>query len=225
MSVALVMRQRDWRVFSYSFCLLDETQDMLPEVFEKSILPAVSATGGSVWRIGVPKRFGVGAAALKQASEDYQKEYEANPNGEFRYFHWKSSTVTPPAELELLRKTMDVRTYTEMFDAEWQNAAGGIFYSFGSHNLINSYEIKRDRPILIGTDFNVGYMAWVLAQETDDGEGLIFFDETNNPSLATTEQTLNYLWCNMVVIPTNFGFMETHRAKPVTVIPAIQTIF
>lgn len=179
----------------YNFCIIDESSDLDPAIFETTILPAISPVSGSVWSIGVPKRFGVGGSAYRQRCEEYDKLFKENPKGEYRYFHWTSDTVTKKEEIELLKKNMDLKTFQEQFMAEWLDIGSGVFYSFSDKNIISDYAIKKDKPILVGCDFNCSpNMSWVLAQTTDDDEGLIFFDEIAREDLSTTEDTLNFLW-------------------------------
>ena len=51
---------------TYDGVIIDESSDVKEGVFERSIMPALGIRKGWCWRIGVPKRYGIGAAEYKE---------------------------------------------------------------------------------------------------------------------------------------------------------------
>src|SRR3972149_4289987 len=56
-------------------CIIDESSDQKPGSFALSILPALSHRKGWCWRIGVPKRVGIGASEFRKFCFEDADEY------------------------------------------------------------------------------------------------------------------------------------------------------
>lgn len=159
--------------------VVDESCDQKPELFRKSILPALAHRDGWCWRIGVPKRAGIGAVDFKEFCEE---QAEAT-------FTWPSEDVMPPAKIEEAKRILDERDYNEQYRATWESSLGAIFHAYDDvHNVSDSVCYKPNLPILVGSDFNVDPMCWVLCHIV--GDVLWVFDElflrnTNTPSTLT----------------------------------------
>lgn len=169
--------------------VIDESCDIKPGAFERSILPTLVHRDGWLWRIGVPKRFGPGAREFKEFCE----KAAAGEIEDGVSYTWPSADIVPPEKLAKLRAIMDPRDFAEQFDANWQDAAGRIFYAFSdcpSANVTDTAVYRPDLPITVGSDFNVDPMAWVLCHRGKDG--LIVFDELWMRD-ANTEGALNEL--------------------------------
>jgi len=169
--------------------VIDESSDQRPGVYDRSIRPALAARQGWCWRIGVPKRFGPGAREFKQA-------YEMGLRGEGGYesYTWPSWDVADPAEIEALRAQLDTKDFNEQIGGNWVDAGGKCYYAFGPHNKkACTYDPRK--LILVGSDFNVDPMAWVLMQfvDTPAGRGVEVFDEIWLRN-TTTQETLDHLW-------------------------------
>jgi hypothetical protein len=150
--------------------VLDESCDMRPKSFELSIRPALSHRNGWCWRIGVPKRYGIGAA-------DFKKFFERGVNGdpEIAAFHWPSEDILTQEECEAARRILDPRDYNEQYRASWEQVGGLLFYAFDE--VLNTQAVAYDpsAPLIVGTDFNVDPMAWVIGH--DKGGAFHVFDE------------------------------------------------
>ena len=91
---------------------------------------------------------------------------------------------------------MDVRDYREQFGALWQSSGGVIFHGFNVEYNVRACTYDSTRLIIVGSDFNVDPMAWVLGHKYIMSNGqarMEWFDElyirdTNTPA------TLNTLW-------------------------------
>lgn len=174
----------------WDYVVVDESSDIKPGAVDKSLRPAVADRQGKIWRIGVPKRTGIGAKEFKEICEDRTKGYT--------FFEWSAETVLPEAELALLREHLDKKDYDEQIRAIAVEASGKAYESFVKRhwpegNLLSSNltQYNPARRIVVGSDFNVNPMAWVLCHAYD---GAIYvFDEIwlND---TTTRQTLDELY-------------------------------
>lgn len=167
--------------------IIDESSDEPPGLFDLSIEPALSRWNGWCWRIGVPKRYGVGAVEFKAA-------YDLGLTGEdpeTETFHWESDTVLSPEEIARLKTKLDIRDFNEQYRARFEVAGGLVHYQFNKDfNVSEKVVYQPDRTIVVGSDFNVNPMSWVIGHRADDG--IIIFDEIFLRNTNTNE-TLNEL--------------------------------
>ena len=163
-------------------CVVDEACDHKPRSFELSILPALTHRGGWAWRIGVPKRVGIGAASFKTFCHEGAEEF----------YSWPSSDILAPEDLAYAKSVMDDRDFNEQFDAKWENATGAIFYSFDEDlNVSPVAGYNSETTIIVGSDFTVDPMCWVLMHQV--GQELHVFDEIFIRN-TNTQATLTYLY-------------------------------
>lgn len=151
--------------------VVDESSDQKPGAFEKSILPALTHRDGWCWRIGVPKRFGIGAKEFKEICEKWADSSDPMTAS----FSWPSSTVLTPEQLRWAMENNDPRNFNEQYNATWESASGLMFYAFdGRLNVSREAEYDPGRPIFVGQDFNVDPMCWTLGHLDDP---VVYFDE------------------------------------------------
>jgi hypothetical protein len=139
-------------------CVLDESCDIKPRVFDKTMRPALTHRNGWCWRIGVPKRQGPGAKEFKR----FYEQAVAGRIPEAMGFTWPSSDILPPEALAAAKASMDPKDYREQFEAQWETAGGQLFHSFDRAYNVRPCSYHRDKAIVVGSDFNVDPMAWVL---------------------------------------------------------------
>lgn len=153
--------------------ILDESCDQKPGSFARSVRPALTHRRGWCGRIGVPKRFGCGAADFKTfwemaASEASGPEYDA--------WTWPSDGIVPEEDLLDQRQKLDQRDYDEQYGGIWQGTSGLVHYAFDERlNVSETVKYDPKLPIVVGSDFNVDPMAWVMGHMV--GEEFRFFDE------------------------------------------------
>lgn len=185
----------------YAGGVIDESSDHRPKVFSKTFRPALSHWNGWCWRVGVPKRFGSGAADFKNFFDHVAEES----------YTWKSSEILPPEEIASIMETVDERDYNEQFNASWQNAAGQIFYCFDeSLHVSTEIEYSPSLPIIVGSDFNVNPMCWTLSHAIN-GEFYtfdeLFLRDTN------TRKTLDVLYSRYGQHPGAWQFFGDATAR------------
>lgn len=153
----------------YDFVVVDERSDVKPEAISRSIVPALLDRKGKLWEIGVPKRFGVG-------SESYNKRFDDISAGRIKNgiaLEWKSSEVVPEDELEELRTSMTAEDFAEQFEAMVLTIGGQVYYAFSEAN-IKECTYDKNKPLIIGSDFNVDPMCWTIGQEHRGPNGIEF---------------------------------------------------
>lgn len=168
-------------------CVQDEASDQKPNTFSISIRPALAHRKGWCWRIGVPKRFGVGA-------RDFKRFYDRGVRGEagIESYTWPSSDILPADEINEMKSSLSEKDYNEQANASWESASGLCFYAFSKSNIDQSVIYDPNKPIIVGSDFNVNPMCWVLCQKQENGD-LLVFDEIFIRNTNTAE-TLEHLW-------------------------------
>lgn len=168
-------------------CVLDESCDIKPGTFDRNVLPALAWRNGWCWRIGVPKRQGVGAQEFKEFFESALTGAVPDAAG----FTWPSSGIVPDAVLRHAQEMLDAKDYNEQFNARFETAGGGIFYAFDREYNVRPCTYRPNQTIIIGSDFNVDPMCWVIGhffQKHIEWFDEIFKRDTN------TEETLKVLY-------------------------------
>lgn len=165
--------------------VIDESSDQKPGVFTRSIAPALGSRKGWCWRIGAPKRNGIGGSEFKKAFEEGLLDGSS--------FTWPSWDIIDAEENEKLKREMDPKDYAEQIGGNFQDAGGSAYYSYSRQRNVRKCDWKPNEQMLVFSDFNVDPMAWCLAHFTEDGSGLEVFDELWLRD-SHTKATLDVLW-------------------------------
>lgn len=168
-------------------CVLDESCDLKPGIFDRTVLPMLEHRHGWCWRIGVPKRQGPSAKEYRKFFEDGLKAKD----GVRASFTWPSSKVLAPEQLAWARQNLDSKDFREQFEAQWENAGGLIFYAFQKDYNVKPVKYDPTRPIVVGSDFNINPMAWVIGHRYENA--LEIFDELWLRD-TNTQAALDHLW-------------------------------
>jgi hypothetical protein len=167
--------------------VIDEACDQKPGSFERTIYPMLEDYNGWAWIIGVPKRQGTGAPWYREFCEKIaKKEYP-----DAWLFNWPASDFLSPSAIKRAQETLDPKDYAEQYDARWQTAGGGIFHAYDSQFNMRPCSYDPKAAILVGQDFNVDPMCWVLAHRR--GDRLEVFDELFIRD-CNTQKALDVLW-------------------------------
>lgn len=166
--------------------VIDESCDIKPKAFDLSVLPALTHKKGWCWRIGVPKRHGIGSRDFKRfydlgnhnrnipsleiiKDEEDEEDSDSLAGITVESYTWPSSDILSPEALEWYSQNLDPRDFNEQFNASWESASGAIFYAYVDKqypegNLDSNLVYKPELPLVIGQDFNVDPMSWIVAQ-------------------------------------------------------------
>lgn len=153
----------------YDGGVIDESCDVKPHTFARTFRPALTHRNAWCWRIGVPKRYGIGAREFRDVCDSW-----GDNGANYAHFTWPSTDILSPEQMAEEAENLDARDYSEQYLASWEKTTGAVYYSFDSESIKDwAYDPKK--PVLVGSDFNVNPMAWVLLQV--DGKSLMAFDE------------------------------------------------
>lgn len=156
------------------FLVLDEVQDMKPDVWELVLRPTLASTGGQVIFIGTPKAFNWfhDLYVLGQRGDTYRDE-----KGKIVINQWKSwqfptimSPFIPRSEIATARRDMDPKSFKQEFEASFETMSGRVYYSFDRRTHVGQYPFNPKLPIIVGQDFNIDPMSSVIMQVQENGE-------------------------------------------------------
>jgi hypothetical protein len=144
----------------------DEYAYFKPGAFTRSIRPALSTRGRPPgWAILMFKPDG------RNHAFDLWDEAKNGKLDGYEAFHWTSSVVIDPAELQSARETMDARSFAQEYEASFLTQTGRVFDPWDAARHVRKVEYRPDLPLVFTLDFNVSPGAAVAIQEqTIDGE-------------------------------------------------------
>lgn len=163
------------------FVMIDESCDQQPDLFQRTVLPMLAERDGKCYRLGVPKKDGIGKA-------DFKLFFDRGRRGEggIASFHWKSADILTPQQIYEMKENMDEQTYREQLEAEFIDIGSSVYYNFHEDNIRDDIYYNPTYEICVGCDFNVSPMSWCLGHYID---GILYiFDElhinnTNTPAV------------------------------------------
>jgi len=165
------------------YVVLDEFQDMKPDVWTTVIRPTLASTGGHAMFIGTPKSFN---HLYELHTLGQQEDYIKAKQWESWQFPTISSPFIPKSEIEQARKDMDEKSFRQEFEASFETMAGRVYYPFNRRTHVGEYEFNPSLPIWVGQDFNIDPMSSVIFQPQPSGE-LWAIDEIVLHGSNTTE--------------------------------------
>ena len=160
-----------------NFLVLDEFADIDPDAWYEVLRPTLSDTQGHALFLGTPKGY------------NWAKDIYDNAKTKHNWVSFQFTTIdggnVAPEEVAQAREDLDARTFKQEYEATFEQYAGIIAYSFGSHNIASGPQISDTQPIIIGMDFNVSPMSACIMVLTK--EGLHAIDEIVIYNSNTTE--------------------------------------
>lgn len=146
--------------------IADEYAYFKEGAFTRSVRPALSTRGRPPgWAILMFKPDGRNHAfdLWEKARNGTLDDHDA--------FHWPSSVVIDPKELQAARESMDERSFAQEYEASFLTQAGRVFYPWESTRHVRALDYQPGKPLIFALDFNVSPGAAVVAQEqVVDGE-------------------------------------------------------
>lgn len=165
--------------------ILDEYGNMKREAWGANVRPALSDRLGWCDLIGVPEGRNHYYDVAKTAESQMKENRE---NSSWGYFHWFSSDILPPEEIEAARNELDLLTFEQEYEGSFVSFEGRIYYPFISQTHTASLKYDPKREIAFCFDFNVepGVAAIVQEQALPSGEvgsgviGEVHIDRNSN---------------------------------------------
>lgn len=150
------------------FAVLDEFADMRSNTWQEVIRPSLSDREGDCLFIGSPKgrnHF----YDLWTAGVDNKDGWQS-----FQFTTLEGGNVSA-AEIEAARSDLDVRTFSQEYEAAFVNYSGVIYYAFDRSDSVKAIKTDSNEPLHIGMDFNLDPMSAVVAVRR--GNDLYIIDE------------------------------------------------
>lgn len=166
------------------FLVMDEAGDIEPEAFFEVLRPALSDKQGKALFLGTPKGFNW-FKDIFDLAEQYPNEWAS-----FQFTTLDGGQV-PEEEIEAARRTLDFKTFSQEYEATFQNFTGRVFYGFERARNIKTFNIKDYQSVRmadtlhVGLDFNVAQMSATVGVR--EGNYFHIIDEIMIPSSNTDE--------------------------------------
>jgi hypothetical protein len=137
--------------------VLDEYAATRPEAWTSSIRPALSRRGreGWAWFIGRPRG----------RNHFYDLFQDAKTRADWRAYHWKSSDILSPAEIEAARRDLDPLTFSQEYEAAFVSFEGLAYYQWDRALHCRPVQYVPGLPLIFCFDFNVDPGVAVVVQE------------------------------------------------------------
>lgn len=153
------------RGIGLDYLVLDEFADIDPEAWYETLRPTLADRQGGALFIGTPKGMNW-AHDLYSMHQEFPEEWVS-----FQFTTIQGGNVKPE-EVEAARRSLDIRTFRQEFEASWETFSGRIFYAFDRKYNLAPWILKDDeRPpqeLHVGMDFNVDPMTAVVAVRRGD---------------------------------------------------------
>lgn len=134
---------------------IDETAATKRDVWGVHIRPGLSTSGrlGQAMFIGVPR----GRNHYFQLYDFALRErVMMGDAAEWDVFHWKSSDILDPKEIERARHELDALTFQQEYEASFVNFQGRAYYPFvREKHAARSLTYDPRRPLILTFDFNI----------------------------------------------------------------------
>ena len=157
------------RGIGLDFLVIDEFADIDPEAWFETLRPTLSDKQGGALFIGTPKGLNW-AHDLFTAHLEFPEEWAS-----FQYTTIEGGNVKPE-EIEAARRTLDVRTFRQEYEASFETFSGRVFYAFDRKYNLSAWPLdKLPYELHVGVDFNVDPICAVVFAKS--GDNLFVIDE------------------------------------------------
>jgi hypothetical protein len=143
------------------FVGIDESADVKESAWLENIRPGLSERGGRAWLVGTPE----GRNWFWQLAQRAQEEQIHHPEL-WSHHTWPSSDILPPEEIAIARAELDIRTFSQEYEASFLDVTGRVYYGFQRDvHAVERLPYDPKSPLLIGFDFNVAPGVAIICQE------------------------------------------------------------
>lgn len=205
------------RGIGVDFLVLDEFQDLDPELWTAVLRPTLSDTKGKALFIGTPR--GVGSFShemytMAQNTEDWDSFT----------FRTIDGGQVDEQELEEAKRDLDQRTYEQEYLASFLTFSGMVYFSFDrKHNVVPCQHLDKQN-LYLGMDFN--WSPFSVAVAVIENNSIYFVDEISINE-SSTEQICDeikrrYPNSNITVMPDSAGKQRRTSAGGRTDISILQ---
>lgn len=202
---------------SYHLIVLDEFQDLDPELWSAVLRPMLSDTKGKALFIGTPRGVGSFSHEMYTTAQNTE-DWEA-----FTYRTIDGGQVEQK-ELEEAKRDLDQRTYEQEYLASFLTFSGMVYFSFDRQHQIVSCQHLDKQNLYLGMDFN--WSPFSVAVAVIENNSIYFVDEISINE-SSTEQICDeikrrYPNANITVFPDAAGRQRKTSAGGRTDISILQ---
>ena len=150
-----------------TYVVLDEFQDMRPDVWDKVLRPTLATTRGGALFIGTPKSY-------NHLYDHYKRGQNPLLRARREWASWQFKTADSPFvpldEIEHARRDLDPKTFRQEFEASFETMSGQVYYAYSRKENVGRYPFNPKLPIWLGQDFNIDPMSTCVMQPQPSGE-------------------------------------------------------
>jgi len=165
------------------FLVLDEYQDLNPEVFTAVLRPTLSDRKGKMLAIGTPR--GVGSFSHTMYSQALHTE-----GWEAFSFRTIDGGQVDESEIADARRDLDQRTFEQEYLASFLTFSGMVYYSFDRKECVRATQGLETTEIHAGMDFNYSPMSVAISVIKNN---IIYFIDEISVNESNTEQICDEL--------------------------------
>ena len=158
--------------------VLDEYAYMKPKVFEEIIMPMLATSKGRALFVGTPSGY-------NHFHDYYLKGQGSDPNWKSWQFKTIEHGYVDAEEIELAKKNMDARSFSQEFEATFETVQNRAAYNFDRNTHLKS-DAESSPKVYAGCDFNVDWMTAVKVYEYTD-QTIHYADEIRLTNSNTEE--------------------------------------
>jgi len=168
---------------------IDEIANIKATAWQENIYPALNTFNPTMpdyrpwcWLLGVPEGL----------NHYYEMAQYAENSGDplWGLFHWKSSEILPPEQIEALKRSMSALQFRQEFEASFETASGRIYQDYNKFNT-SIEEIYPHEQLSWCHDFNYTPMSSAIGVVRDDD--VYYLDEIVLTSAITRESALEFV--------------------------------
>lgn len=179
----------DLRGSGLFFLIIDEWADCKWAAWEEVLRPMLSTCkytlkgekriGGHVLRIGTPKGYNHCYETYMDGQDGHEPDCKS-----FSYTSLQGGNI-PAEEIEVARKKMDPKTFSQEYEASFESYQGVVYYCYNRVANASSETVKDRETLYLGMDFNVGKMSSVVYVKRDDKPHAVdeFFNLFDTPAM------------------------------------------
>lgn len=195
-----------------NFLIIDEMQDVRPEVWSVIMRPTLTTTRGRAMFIGTPKAYNVLYKLWLLGQKTTNRKARQWRSWQFPTI---SSPFVPVSEIEAAREDMDERSFRQEFEATFMSMSGRVYWAFDRNLHVGKYAFDPKKEVWLGMDFNIDPMSAIIMQPQPNGEVWAvdeIFIRSSNTSEVCDEIERRY-WRNLNLItiyPDPAGANRSH---------------
>jgi hypothetical protein len=172
--------------------VVDEVRDQHPELWPQVLRPMLTTTKGWAAFVSTPNGF--------DAFYDLAERSKTDPDWAFMSAPSTCNPLFTVEEYEAAKRELSDAEFAQEINAEFRDLhSGSVYVCFSDANLRTDTPFAREPgklyspflPVLIGLDFNLSPMAWILGQER--AGDFYFFDELFLRKSHTQEAALELI--------------------------------